>query len=63
MQCGDAVDGVGTHNGEMRHADHFRTLFVDDGADAFLVIVAGPARFDGDHVMHVDLVDDLKMAR
>ena len=63
VECSDAVDGVRTDHGEIRHADPLVTVLLDEGADALLFVVARPLGFDGDHQVRVDVENELEMAR
>ena len=59
VEGGHAVDRVGADDGEVGHAHEFFAVLVDEGAGAFLVVVAGPLELDRLHETGVDVVDDL----
>ncbi len=63
MQRGHAVDRVRADHGEVGHAEGLAAALVHEGADAFLVVVAGPLRLDALHEAAVDLENDLGVAR
>ena len=63
MERGDAVDGVRTDHGEVRHADQLVAVFLDEGANALLLVVARPLGLDGYHQVRVDVENELEMAR
>jgi hypothetical protein len=63
VQGGHAVDGVRGDDGEVGHADLLVAVLLDQGADALLVVVAGPFRLHRLHEDGVDVVDELEMAR
>ena len=63
MEGGDAVDRVRPDDREMGHTDHLVAVFLDDGADALLFVITRPAGLDRVHVVGIDFVDNLEVAR
>ena len=63
VQRGHAVDRVRAGDGEVRHAHMPASVLLDDRADALLLVVAGPLRFDELEQARVDLENDLEMSR
>ena len=63
MELRDAVDGAGSDNGEVGHADLTLGALLDQAHAAQAVFVV---KIAGGHLAHeppVDLVDDLQVAR
>ena len=63
VQRRDPVHGVRAHDGEVRHPHPLLAVLLDQRAGPLLVVVARPFRLAQGHDAHVDLVDDLEVAR
>jgi len=61
MEFGDTINLVRSNHGEVRHADHFRTRFLNDRNPTQEVAILGERSFNVLQELQINVVNDLQM--